>query len=280
MAIEEALRAKQERELLWRRKDIARLDAIVPSIDSGAVAQHCPSRHFHSGEDIRCSEKVNDKEAAAADGNIGSMSVVLNADSAVAHCPPKSLHRSSGGGQQSNSTSSTTPSSETRVVVVQAATKQRMPLAFPLPDGVGILEGTTEVRLQAGSWWESIPSVPQGFTAFHLAAIYGHEFAMTLLLEGPGGQRISALNRKTPVYDVFEDASSVPPGRPGHILHALSSTASSTRTEAMRQLEHSGGKVCLFGNVQCYTCLNLIDLLRCIVRTGHVISRCMYARSS
>eukprot|EP00750_Incisomonas_marina_P004761 INCI13496.3.p1 GENE.INCI13496.3~~INCI13496.3.p1 ORF type:complete len:3083 (-),score=522.97 INCI13496.3:3142-12390(-) len=242
MAIEEALRAKQERELLWRRKDIARLDAIVPSIDSGAVAQHCPSRHFHSGEDIRCSEKVNDKEAAAADGNIGSMSVVLNADSAVAHCPPKSLHRSSGGGQQSNSTSSTTPSSETRVVVVQAATKQRMPLAFPLPDGVGILEGTTEVRLQAGSWWESIPSVPQGFTAFHLAAIYGHEFAMTLLLEGPGGQRISALNRKTPVYDVFEDASSVPPGRPGHILHALSSTASSTRTEAMRQLEHSGGK--------------------------------------
>lgn len=248
MAIEEALRAKQERELLWRRKDIARLDAIVPSIDSGAVAQHCPSWHFHSGEDVDCSEKSEDKEGAlvAADSMHTSTAMVSNTETSVVQFEaPKSLRKSSDDNQeQTNPTNSTTPSSETQVAHVQTATQKRMPLAFPLPDGVGIPEGASEEVLKPGSWWESIASVPQGFTAFHLAAIYGHEFAMTLLLEGPGGQRISALNRKTPVYDVFEDASSVPPGRPGHILRALSSTASSTRTEALRQLEHSDGKVC------------------------------------
>ena len=239
--------------MLWRRKDIARLDAIVPSIDSGAVAQHCPSWHFHSGEDVDCSKESEDQQglSAAADSLHTSVAMVSNTETSVVHFEAlKSLRKSSDsddGRGQTNSASSATPSLETRVVHVQAATLKRMPLAFPLPDGVGIPEGTNEEVLKPGSWWESIASVPQGFTAFHLAAIYGHEFSMTLLLEGPGGQRFSALNRKTPVYDVFEDASSVPPGRPGHILRALSSTASSARTEALRQLEHSGGKVRLSG---------------------------------
>jgi len=199
----------RERELLWRRKDIARIDAIIPSIDSGALAQHIDPYSLET--DMSALVRATTSNPADAPFALNTqLREHWETQAKAAHCVENEKMRG-----------------------------PKLPLAFPLPT-IAFREAS---QLPQHEWWKIVPSIPHGFNAFHLAAIHDHFEIMGMLLEGPGGQRISALNRQTPVYSVFADGSPLPPPTPSSLVRKLASRSPAARASTMQQLTQATGKV-------------------------------------